>query len=453
VANSTKVEEFPDCEICYCSPAEVAGPCGHRACLECWQGNCAGGNNRCFHGAAECPIYLSKGFIDRLGKPNISGVVARRETNGYIQAHSKQLKYCPESRCSVLLFSPWIREAKIRNGEWDNVIECPTCESSFCLLCADLPGQKQKAPEGHIPTVLCTHMSDWNAVIKNMDDSITKEDRFEMFRLKNCPKCDTVTVKCGCNPLLSQCGDSDFCPNQACNHMHCGSCNHDYCWVCLGDWYPQHGSSWYQCNQKTKSSGLMNPRFKFCFLQYNNHANGLESFRQFYKDWIKVASEVGLPSPAEHWVPQMIRKVIEMERVLKYSYVALFYLTRTGFRAWRAAQKPCEALVEVMKTTLEKDLDFREEAQAGERVTEKAQELIDVQGQIAEKLDHMGTWFWKYGELLEKAEDAMEHNEVINFIKEIAREDEPPIQLRSGGTSKDLSRKQDLDEYRRLKGM
>ena len=28
--------------------------------------------------------------------------------------------------------------------------------------------------------------------------------RFEMFRLKNCPKCDTVTVKCGCNPLLSQ---------------------------------------------------------------------------------------------------------------------------------------------------------------------------------------------------------------------------------------------------------
>ena len=65
---------------------------------------------------------------------------------------------------------------------------------------------------------------------------------------------------------------------------------------CAQDWYPQHGSSWYQCNQKTKSSGLMNPRFKFCFLQYNNHANGLESFRQFYKDWIKVSAPAASPS-------------------------------------------------------------------------------------------------------------------------------------------------------------
>ena len=45
-----------------------------------------------------------------------------------------------------------------------------------------------------------------------------------------------------------KCGMACFIDDKtACNHMTC-HCKHEWCWMCGGDWFPIHGSSFYECN-------------------------------------------------------------------------------------------------------------------------------------------------------------------------------------------------------------
>ena len=44
------------------------------------------------------------------------------------------------------------------------------------------------------------------------------EQRSLLMRYKNCPKCGTMTTKCGCSGQIV-CGGMDKCPNEACDHM------------------------------------------------------------------------------------------------------------------------------------------------------------------------------------------------------------------------------------------
>jgi hypothetical protein len=57
------------------------------------------------------------------------------------------------------------------------------------------------------------------------------EQRNMLMRYKNCPKCGTMTTKCGCVGTVV-CTGMDKCPNEACDHMKCGKCGSDWCWIC-----------------------------------------------------------------------------------------------------------------------------------------------------------------------------------------------------------------------------
>jgi hypothetical protein len=57
------------------------------------------------------------------------------------------------------------------------------------------------------------------------------EQRTMIMRYKNCPKCGTMTTKCGCQGAVV-CAGMDKCPNEACDHMKCSKCGTDWCWIC-----------------------------------------------------------------------------------------------------------------------------------------------------------------------------------------------------------------------------
>jgi len=39
-------------------------------------------------------------------------------------------------------------------------------------------------------------MDDWAKRVQKLDEN--KEDRWKLFRAKNCPGCSAMTIKCGC---------------------------------------------------------------------------------------------------------------------------------------------------------------------------------------------------------------------------------------------------------------
>eukprot|EP00294_Goniomonas_avonlea_P017046 CAMPEP_0114543054 /NCGR_PEP_ID=MMETSP0114-20121206/2155_1 /TAXON_ID=31324 /ORGANISM="Goniomonas sp, Strain m" /LENGTH=140 /DNA_ID=CAMNT_0001727375 /DNA_START=206 /DNA_END=626 /DNA_ORIENTATION=+ len=75
-------------------------------------------------------------------------------------------------------------------------------------------------------------------------DAEAMSTRFAAIRVQNCPKCNAQVIKCGCLNVGKKvvCDEMEYCPNQACDHIHCTRCNYDFCWRCLGK-YPHDMSS------------------------------------------------------------------------------------------------------------------------------------------------------------------------------------------------------------------
>ena len=104
--------------------------------------------------------------------------------------------------------------AQTRRSNW--MLSCPECSTSLCWCCKK---------EGHTPCS-CKQVEAW----EQMSSAENAEDRLKA-KCKNCPKCGM-----GCY----------IDDKTACNHMTC-HCKHEWCWMCGGDWFPVHGSSFYEC--------------------------------------------------------------------------------------------------------------------------------------------------------------------------------------------------------------
>lgn len=97
----------------------------------------------------------------------------------------------------------------------------------------------------------------------------------------------------------------------------------------------------------------MSSRFKYCYGSYLRHQEGYDAARKMMQEWLKKAHAKRVRSATTHYFATMLNELIRISRCLKFSYVVLFYLGPDNFPIWRSKQKPCEGLVEELKTILE----------------------------------------------------------------------------------------------------
>jgi hypothetical protein len=118
-------------------------------------------------------------------------------------------------------------------------VEC-TCGHVQCI--GDM--KRGAARASYIPHPLLS--SDEVQLWQEMN-TVGSEKRSMVMRYKNCPKCGTMTTKCGCTGR-AVCSGMDKCPNEACepshnyslfhrspfsgDHMKCSKCGTDWCWIC-----------------------------------------------------------------------------------------------------------------------------------------------------------------------------------------------------------------------------
>ena len=173
-----------------------------------------------------------------------------------VQSNAERFKYCRNHSCSVVLDVPAFQaslaassasasassssssssaaasssssssssssaasssysSAPSKRANW--MLSCPDCSTSLCWSCKK---------EGHTPCS-CEQVAGW----EEMSSAENAESRLKA-KCKECPKCGM-----GCY----------IDDKTACNHMTC-HCKHEWCWMCGGDWFPIHGSSFYECN-------------------------------------------------------------------------------------------------------------------------------------------------------------------------------------------------------------
>jgi len=168
---------------------------------------------------------------------------------GQYISHKETLIYCPSGACSALLHIEDTCQLQVA---------CPSCDSSFCIRCVCNFHLGPNPPHG---PALCGQVADWTARVDQL--KCDHSARFARFRMKRCPFCSTQVIKCACDTFLAECGDKDYCPNQACNHMVCENavCGKQYCWICLQPW-EGHGS-YFNCRNPRIGDAAKNSRFLF----------------------------------------------------------------------------------------------------------------------------------------------------------------------------------------------
>jgi hypothetical protein len=223
------------CPVCTAEPVIVRNVCGHGLCNTCWtefvanavhnsstpevsKGNDAAGASlvldiKCpgdLHGKCRCVVEFS--VLKKALPQGIDTLVrtAMRSMSKLLLAGASAVAQCVcgDVACATLM---------------DSEVDC-TCGFVQCI--GDM--KRGMARASFIPH---PHLSSDEELLWLQMNTAGSEQRNMLMRYKNCPKCGTVTTKCGCRGAIV-CTDMDKCPNEACDHMKCGKCGSDWCWIC-----------------------------------------------------------------------------------------------------------------------------------------------------------------------------------------------------------------------------
>lgn len=310
------------CEICLEDRAARDGfalGCGHVFCRTCWAdflraavtdngANCI--SSRCPAGCGEAVTWS---VVSAFAAPDVAAKWAQFELKHFVSV-SKNMAWCPAPGCS----RAFVARTAVKSAV------C-TCGTKFCFKCSK---------ESHAP-VSCEALEAWLEKCSNESETAN----WLLANTKKCPKCAARIEK-----------------NQGCNHMKCTNkgCRYEFCWTCLGDWQ-EHGQTtggYYKCN-KFKSSGgggagakgatdqarLELERYLFYYIRYSGHdqsgrfaAKNREATQKRMADLAMLSGgAAGGGGWAEvAFLEAATEALLECRRVLKYTYVYGFYLTREG---------------------------------------------------------------------------------------------------------------------------
>jgi len=321
-----------ECDICWNdfppSEMDMLG-CEHKYCIKCWKrhvtesvaaigksGKASGLDRRCVlhltcpHGKCDRPVPLDK--LEHYGGDEF----VKKRNIWYaedITLKVPKYKQCPDTDCNNIIefeFSEdQIEEMPQETGE----LECK-CGHWFCWFCKR---------EAHSPCS-CQEVNDWR--------SLSSEDA-AVERLKSkCKQCPGCGAGCYINDKT------------ACNHMIC-PCGHEWCWMCSGPW-AEHGNSYYNCSKyqaaaatSAMKQGNMKRDKKLADIQrldkYEERVSrmaagstgkGAAIFRDKVQDMKeKLQSMCGYTERELQFLWDAFRTVINMKRMLKWSWVFLFF--------------------------------------------------------------------------------------------------------------------------------
>jgi hypothetical protein len=223
------------CPVCNEEPVGERNSCGHGLCPACWtdfvanairnsstpeiakgdgdEGGALVLDVKCpgdVDAKCRCPVKFS---VIRKALPHGIESLVRTVMRSMSKAFLSGAAAIAQCVCGAVACSTLI------NSE----VEC-TCGHVQCI--ADMKRGSSRA--SYIPH---HHLSWDEEQTWQQMNTAGSEQRSMVMRYKNCPKCGTMTTKCGCQGKVV-CQGMDKCPNEACDHMKCSKCGSDWCWIC-----------------------------------------------------------------------------------------------------------------------------------------------------------------------------------------------------------------------------
>eukprot|EP00457_Paulinella_chromatophora_P002413 gb/GEZN01002418.1/.p1 GENE.gb/GEZN01002418.1/~~gb/GEZN01002418.1/.p1 ORF type:complete len:669 (-),score=121.03 gb/GEZN01002418.1/:187-2193(-) len=289
--------------------------CGHRYCMDCWQGwanaSFDKGHDCVF---TECPFGTVKTKCHELMPPYFLAERLEPEKKQKFEhwlrlAFVKQnvyIKWCPRAGCDKAV------EYKKKGMKR---VQC-ACSYTFCFGCG---------MEDHEPSP-CTAMREWMAknsaesgIFKWLKSNAKNED------VKTCTKCHIVIQK-----------------NQGCKHMTCTNCRHEFCWLCFQNW---NGHDNTYCTQYTADAmkeekekktlegdeaGTEFRRYQFYHARWENYKQAVE-FGIKTKENAESRMEAlqnmkGTGLSTVKFLVDAIDVLIDCRKLLEWSYVWCYYL-------------------------------------------------------------------------------------------------------------------------------
>jgi hypothetical protein len=237
------------CPTCLCDKILVALPCEHRYCQECLQ-------DYIRDSMLNSSTPKAAGGADRAGGRLVTNICCPSHVEGCLyMIATTDVKFLATSDYSSFINLICRQTTRaMASGSFPTVtctcgriIVGETTESEYECSCGQISTigdvKNSVAVQNWIahPFSSCLQEERWKEYTQ-----VGSEARLLLMRTKKCPSCGTKTTKCGCQGVVV-CNQMDRCPNEACDHMHCGVCSSHWCWVCgrLGSTeprcsYPKH---------------------------------------------------------------------------------------------------------------------------------------------------------------------------------------------------------------------
>ena len=339
-ATITKPIKPTMCNICFQKLEKTdALICGHLFCTSCWVECCKtalepGKDStivKCPH--LDCNVIIPRSFFRKYLPDSLftkyEKVFCKSFTDG-----NKALRWCPFPNCDYAVENPSLVSVEVH---------CK-CGKTFCFSCG-FPS--------HLPAS-CDLVKKWT--IKTNSD---KENMaWILLHTKPCPKCSKPIEK-----------------NQGCNHMTCCQCKYEFCWVCTDSWslHNYQTGGYYKCNRyelpdeqnekKTKKAKNDLIKYRFYYERYNNH-NRAEDIANIQAEKMgqsikKLNQKCSYPLNELEFLQNAANSMVEIRRVLKYSYMYGYYLDDQKVKElYEHLQGRLEENAEHLHQLLERNLDY-----------------------------------------------------------------------------------------------
>lgn len=303
-----------DCSICFESYPRSQGralSCQHWFCNQCWADSWksrladaeSAMSAKCL--AQNCTLHINKVDAKRMlqAVPEDYERYERFFINAFVEKNPFAV-WCPNpTSCDYIALYTDSSALPPANS----VVVC-ACGWRFCFHC------KQPA---HRPAS-CEQTRQWA-------ESLQKEGGASVWITQNTKRCP------GCQAPIEK--------NEGCLHMTC-KCRHEFCWMCMGPW-SSHGSAtggYFRCNvykpelhdqlgrQPTSSRWLHH------FERWEHHDTATNVARTERKSFVQgLVSQFQLQHPgwSGAFLWEAFYLVLECRELLKYTYVASYYLPET----------------------------------------------------------------------------------------------------------------------------
>eukprot|EP00923_Selenidium_pygospionis_P012500 GHVN01021215.1.p1 GENE.GHVN01021215.1~~GHVN01021215.1.p1 ORF type:complete len:560 (+),score=88.36 GHVN01021215.1:64-1743(+) len=243
--------------------------------------------------------------------------------------HNSRFIYCGEIGCTNVL----------ELGESCSPTSEYTCSCSphlrKCFNCQD---------EYHIP-VPCDVLKEWRQ--KCSDDAANAKWLTALTKPCPGPRCAVPIEK-----------------NEGCMHMTCLKCKHQFCWICKSPWA---GHTRETCNEKEvkgynsdqmRDMALDQHRFTRHFERYIDHAlaqgKPIDNLIKSSERMIDIHRKVN-PNEDASFLLKAIEKVEECRRMLKYTYVFIYFVPELkDHNLLKAQQGMLESLTDKLHEMVEK---------------------------------------------------------------------------------------------------